>query len=207
MPPLSHTNRSALVSGLSQGFLLPFCGCVAVASLAPSITVIITAVLALSLAGATVLAIARNFSEKEELNEFDRNTVRKEFDKEQRILTKIGIPQQILEPMQAEMNEEHNQRISRLQAAPHTIRTYKASFYLFAGYLVSGLATALFIYISDAHLVISGTMVLGVKFSADLYKNSKIAANPYPMLRSLFNILIAAIFFVAVYMLFKSVIV
>jgi len=203
--PSSYTYRSAFVSGLSYGFILPFSGCLAATFFSLSVVFVIVIVLALSLAGGIVLGLARRSSEREEWNELNRQAVREEFDKEQRIIDKIGIPDRILGPMRQEMTEEQQRHLDELPTSLPVYNSYKAGVCHFAGYFTSGIVTALFLYISDMHLVISGVMLLGVKFTAELYMNITVRKAVYPVRRTLLNISLTALMFVILYMLLKAI--
>lgn len=126
-------------------------------------------------------------------------------DKEQRIIDKIGIPDRILGPMRQEMTEEQQRHLDELPTSLPVYNSYKAGVCHFAGYFTSGIVTALFLYISDMHLVISGVMLLGVKFTAELYMNITVRKAVYPVRRTLLNISLTALMFVILYMLLKAI--
>lgn len=198
--------NSALAAGLSQGFVLTFAGCLVAVFFTSSVTMILMAVLLLGISGGIVTVLARWFTEQEERNETDRMAIQTEFDREQQIMASIGIPPQILEPMQLEMQEQQEQRISELPLSLPEDKSSKAGLlYLFAGYLFSGIITGVFLYIADVHLVITAVMVLGSKFSVDLYKSRLLLKAAYPLTRSLFNIIATAIMFAGIYWLLKVI--
>ena len=197
--------RTAFNGGLAQGLMVTFTGCLIAIFFTSSVIATIIVVLSLAILGGAITALARLFSEREEWGELDKSSVQAAFDKEQHILTRIGIPQQVLEPMKQEMQEEQVQKISEL---PLSLQPYKYRYSwlcLFIGYCMAGLLTAAFLYISDAHLLITGIMVTGVRFAAELHRNKNLLKTAHPVTRTLINTIAVAIVFGSIYWLLKII--
>lgn len=171
LPADKHVATGYFKNGMAQGVVSCYIIAIVVGLFVTSIPSKTLLCIGLSIVAALVTAVAHYYSAKEHWQDNDIQHQRAEHEREQIAIRNIGIPDDILEQLQRDMEAEQSTVEAELDnSAFEKSKVVAESFYLFSGITIAAiLGSVLLAVIANSFWIFTLTMTL-LKFIAECWK-------------------------------------